>query len=164
MSGFKTATRKIHWCSGHRVMGHENKCAHLHGHNYTALITCRLLDEGEGVDKIGRVVDFSVIKDVFDGFVQAEWDHGFILSKHDRDARTIIGSFLPQPNFTGMYRPDQKLFIMDKNPTAENMAEYLGTVVAKNLPAGLIVTRVRVWETENCYADWENDNVALVGK
>ncbi len=39
---------------GHRVCGHENKCKHLHGHNYRIHFKV----SGQGLDDIGRVLDF----------------------------------------------------------------------------------------------------------
>ena len=29
-----TVIRSHEICAGHRVVGHESKCRHLHGHNY----------------------------------------------------------------------------------------------------------------------------------
>ena len=55
-----TCTRKIHFCAGHRVMHHENKCATAHGHNYYV----ELIAEAPSLDESGRVVDFSVLKDL----------------------------------------------------------------------------------------------------
>jgi len=54
-----TANRYHDFSAGHKVTGHENKCAHLHGHNYRVHFTIR---SEAGVDKIGRVLDFASIK------------------------------------------------------------------------------------------------------
>ena len=56
-----TATRYHDFSTGHRVYGHESKCAHLHGHNYRIYLTV----EADQLDTVGRVMDFSVIKDKF---------------------------------------------------------------------------------------------------
>src|SRR5262249_24520110 len=47
--------RRITFCTGHRVLRHEGKCAHLHGHNYTAIVHAAAPD----LDGLGRVVDFA---------------------------------------------------------------------------------------------------------
>ena len=113
-----TCTRRIQFCAGHRVAGHENKCAHLHGHNYVALITA----QANELDDVGRVIDFSVLKERVGGWIDKHWDHGFILWAGDSEARAVIGAF--HTGVTG-----QKLFELPVNPTAENMARYLiGTV------------------------------------
>jgi len=64
-------TRKIEFDSGHRVLGHEGKCAHLHGHRYVAEITV----ESAGLDSLGRVVDFSVIKEKVGKWVDENWEY-----------------------------------------------------------------------------------------
>lgn len=139
-----TCTRRIQFCAGHRVFGHENKCAHLHGHNYVALFTAAADD----LDPQGRVVDFSVLKEKIGGWIDAYWDHGFILSKHDKEALAAVRGFAPDRT------QQQKLFVMECNPTAENMAKLLLDEVCPLLllKTGVVITKVQLWETENCFA------------
>lgn len=49
----------------------------------------------------------------------------------------------------------QKVFVMPYNPTAENMARYLLDAVCPKLlqDSEVVVRRVTIWETENCYAE-----------
>lgn len=144
-----TCTRRIQFCSGHRVMGHESKCAHLHGHNYVVEITAVA-----ELDSIGRVIDFSVLKELVGGWIETNWDHGFILHYSDHDARMALGSFS-----TAMSTVDkvfeQKLHLMPSNPTAENMASHLLHFVCPKVLNGLGITvnKVVVHETENCKAE-----------
>lgn len=139
-----TCTRKLNFCAGHRVFGHENKCANLHGHNYEVHITAQA---GE-LDNIGRVIDFSELKGRIGSWIEDVWDHGFLLWEEDADAITAMQTFKSK---TGK----QKLFLLPFNPTAENMADYLlKTVCPEKLEGtGITVTRVVLWETPNCYAE-----------
>lgn len=134
-----TCTRRIQFCAGHRVYNHESKCRNLHGHNYVAFFKAHA-----PLDSLGRVIDFSVLKERIGGWLDTHWDHGFLLWEEDVDALAAVTAI-----------PGQKLFQMPWNPTAENMARYLLTVVCPQVLAdtGVEVTDVRVWETENCYAD-----------
>jgi 6-pyruvoyltetrahydropterin/6-carboxytetrahydropterin synthase len=140
-----TCTRRIQFCAGHRVMGHENKCAHLHGHNYVVLVTAQ---GTEGLDRIGRVVDFAVLKHRLGGWIEDKWDHGLILNTDDVDVWEAVRVFVA----SGV---DQKTYAMPDNPTAENMANHLLRVIGPQVldDTGVTLTTVRVWETENCYAD-----------
>jgi 6-pyruvoyltetrahydropterin/6-carboxytetrahydropterin synthase len=134
-----SCTRRIQFCAGHRVTGHEGKCAHLHGHNYVAFITA----EG-GLDRLGRVIDFSVLKGVVGGWIEEHWDHGMILWSGDELARGAMA---------GM-DDDAKVFIMPTIPTAENMAQFLkdrANTLLRDMH--VTVTKVVLWETENCYAE-----------
>ena len=135
-----TCTRRIQFCAGHRVMGHENKCAHLHGHNYVAFF------EAEGdLDNIGRVIDFSVLKERIGGWIDEYWDHGFILFGDDYALSRLLNQFTA---------PLLKMYLLPANPTAENMAEYLLDEVCPAVlkDTGVKVTKVTLWETENCKA------------
>ena len=71
-----TATRYHDFSAGHKVTGHEDKCAHLHGHNYRVHFTIQSI---EGVDAIGRVLDFGAIKTRLCDWLEREWDHRFLI-------------------------------------------------------------------------------------
>lgn len=136
-----SCTRRIQFCAGHRVWQHEGKCAHPHGHNYVALITA----VAPKLDVIGRVIDFSVLKERIGGWIDACWDHGFIYFKDDEEMKQI---------FEGVNEDRWKCWALPVNPTAENMASYLLHTVCPRELAGtnVEVIEVQLWETENCYA------------
>lgn len=138
-----TATRRIQFCAGHRVVRHESKCRNIHGHNYVAFFEAYGVDND--VDRLGRVIDFSVLKEKIGGWIDEHWDHGFIAYSEDVDVIPAIEACLP----------GQKMFIMQNNPTAENMAKYLLNIVCpmQLLGTGVKVRKVTLWETENCYAE-----------
>lgn len=145
-------TRRIQFCAGHRVAGHESKCSNLHGHNYILFVTA----QAEELDGIGRVIDFSVLKDLVGGWVESNWDHGLVLWKHDDEALALVrelrwrvpGKSDPMP---------QKLYELPVNPTAENMASFLVREICPVLltGSGVRVVRAELWETENCLAVYD---------
>ena len=71
-------TRRVEFDAAHRVMKHESKCRHLHGHRYAAEITC----EGK-LDTLDRVIDFGVIKNLVGEWIDELLDHGTILNVED---------------------------------------------------------------------------------
>ena len=136
-----TCTRRIQFCAGHRVMGHENKCSNLHGHNWVAEITARAM---VGLDKVGRVVDFSVLKQRYGDWIDAAWDHGMILHAADQWFNLLSS---PQVPFT-------KLFAFDRNPTSENLAEHLLRLGPELMQGTAVeIVHVRLYETENCWSE-----------
>jgi 6-pyruvoyltetrahydropterin/6-carboxytetrahydropterin synthase len=179
-----TCTRRYQFCAGHRVVGHESRCANLHGHNYVALFEAQTSaahgrvafdppstepcpEHGPAVpiarlgqlDEVGRVVDFAVLKAELGGWIDREWDHRFLVWEEDGlahylDARANRGDEPPGSLGETM---SASLVRVPFNPTAENMARHLLHEVAGGSEAlraaGVRVTRVRLWETENCYAD-----------
>lgn len=137
-----SAVRRLQFCYGHRVYNHESKCANLHGHNGVVFIHAKA---PQGLDKLGRVIDFSLLKDLVGNWIEEEWDHRMILFKDD--IATI--DLLSKASWS------KKPFILDANPTAENMAKFLLEDLSPKLfyGKGIIVHKVVFYETENCYAE-----------
>ena len=135
-----TCTRRIEFDAGHRIMEHESKCKYLHGHRYAIEATFAAND----LDKLGRVIDFGSVREVLGAWIDEHWDHTTILSEKDKELGDLLAA-----------KTGQKIYYMQKNPTAENMAEYLLDTVCPRLFTGKDArcTRIRLYETPNCYAD-----------
>lgn len=96
----------------------------------------------EKLDSLGRVIDFSVLKDKVDTWIQLYWDHTFLCYQNDLE----ILALEPQ------IKKNKPWFICSFNPTAEEMAKYLFESIIPSLleDTGVTVTRVVLYETENC--------------
>lgn len=131
-------TRRFQFASGHRVYRHEGKCRHLHGHNYVAHV--RLT--APSLDDRGRVLDFSQVKALVGQWLEENWDHAMILCADDEEALEAVRMV-----------HGQKLYVMQQNPTAENMAdELLIRCNALLAPLNIRCSAVQLEETENCSA------------
>jgi len=139
------ASRKIHFCAGHRVYQHESKCATPHGHNYVMWVYAEA--ESNKLDSIGRVIDFSVLKEKIGGWVDDNWDHNFIVYEKDT---VMIDACKIAPKMKEPY-------VAAFNPTAENMADFILRLVGPNVlcDTGVKLTKVVLYETENCFAEVE---------
>jgi 6-pyruvoyltetrahydropterin/6-carboxytetrahydropterin synthase len=122
-------------------MNHESKCATAHGHNYYA----HIFAQAESLDSIGRVIDFSVLKEKIGSWIDLHWDHTFLVFEKDVD---MIRALLSSPR-------KKDPFICAFNPTAENMAQFLlHEICPQQLQeTDVVVTRVIIYETDNCYAE-----------
>jgi len=150
----QTAERYHDISTGHRVVGHENKCRHLHGHNYRVHFVC----EAEGLDKVGRVIDFGVIKEKLCMWLEDNWDHKFLAWENDPVMRLACVA-LGEDEYT--QHNDKELFTESIiwtpfNPTAENMAEHLVTVIGPRQLEGtdVTLTSVKIEETAKCSASF----------
>lgn len=141
------ATRYHDISCGHRVVGHEGKCKRLHGHGYRIHFTCTMkLTEGKPpLDDVGRVIDFSVIKEKLCQWLEDNWDHKFLMWYEDPLLEKMQG-----------LDPDS-IAVTSFNPTAENIAIHLVEVVGRELLQGtdVILTRCIVEETRKCSAEVE---------
>lgn len=138
MANLITAERYHDISCGHRVYGHESKCAHLHGHNYRVHFVCVAPE----LDGLGRVLDFSSLKDRLCMWLEREWDHKFLIWQEDPWSLE-----LPQMDERGVV-------VLPFNPTAEKMADYLLRIIAPQQLEGTGVTciKVTVEETRKCFA------------
>ena len=125
-------TREIRFCYGHRLLNYDGKCRHLHGHNGRAIITL----EADKLDALGMVIDFSTIKRVVSAWIDDNLDHRMILHKDD-------------PVLAYLRQQGEPLFVIDVNPTAENIAKLIYDFVASQ---GFPVVEVRLWETDDSFA------------
>jgi 6-pyruvoyltetrahydropterin/6-carboxytetrahydropterin synthase len=125
-------TREIRFCYGHRLLKYEGKCRHLHGHNGRAVVTL----QAERLDDLGMVVDFSTLKRVVGHWIDANLDHRMILHKDD-------------PILPHLKKEGEPVFLLDVNPTAENIAKLIYDFVAAQ---GFPVVEVKLWETDDSFA------------
>ncbi|MEM1224162.1 MAG: 6-carboxytetrahydropterin synthase [Planctomycetota bacterium] len=135
-----TIMRRIRFCAGHRLIRHGGKCEHFHGHNYVA----DFFVEGTDQDDVGRVVDFSDLKNRVKGWIDEHWDHAFLISHEDDNARKALEMVKPC-----------RFFVLPYNPTAENMAKFLLEEMCPEalMGSGATAVRVRIWETQDSYAE-----------
>ena len=79
-------------CAGHRVHGHESKCSHMHGHNYRIHFVVEAVAptmQRCELDELGRVVDFSVVKERLCMWLETHWDHKFLAWEKDEFMKGI---------------------------------------------------------------------------
>ena len=127
-------SRQIDFCYGHRLLNYDGKCRFLHGHNGRAVITL----EGEELDNRGMLLDFSDIKQVVSTWIDDNLDHRMILHRQD-------------PVVPILQEQAEPMFLIDENPTAENIAKLIYNVATEH---GFPVAEVNLWETPRCFATY----------
>jgi len=127
-------TKEIPFCYGHRLLHHQGQCRHLHGHNARAVI--RL--ESETLDELGMVCDFADIGRFAKEWLQREIDHNMLLHRDD-------------PVLPLLREAGERVYVMDANPTAENIARLIYQEVER---AGFPVVEVALYETESAFASF----------
>ena len=136
------AGRSHEICAGHRIFGHEGKCAHLHGHAYVFDFVVAAEPEQPALDTLGRVIDFAIIKSTLCQWLEKNWDHRMLLWEND-----------PILHSLRKLDPDG-IVALPLNPTAENLArimvESVGPMVLRG--TGVHLVECTVHETGKCWA------------
>lgn len=116
-----TVSVESKFSSAHNLRGYKGKCEDLHGHNWRVRMTV----SSDGLDELGMVCDFTVLKEVLNRAVDG-LDHKYLNeSEHFRSI----------------------------NPTSENIARYIFEEVSRTRP-DLNIKKVKVWETETSSATY----------
>lgn len=131
-------TRKVRFAAGHRYhrpewSDDENRqvfgvCANPvgHGHNYLLEVTV----EGEIDPVTGFSVDLAALDRVLDERVRRPLDHQHL--------NHVVPEFAPGGAI----------------PTSENILAYLWPRIARDLPAGAALLRLRIHEEDGFYVDY----------
>ena len=134
--------KRFRWEGAHRLPWHDGVCRSLHGHSYTMFVEI----EGEP-DERGMLMDFKDLKLCLVDLIET-WDHATIVAFDDTDLRNVVES------------QNWKHFILPFDTTAENICIYTADYLIENSETALRshkihTVRVRVSETETCYAEAE---------
>lgn len=132
-----TVIKRIEFCYAHRLLEHQGKCRHLHGHNGVLEIEI----QKPSLDEMGMVMDFVTIKEIVKAWVDNELDHKLLLARRD-------------PLVPILKAQGEPMYLMDENPTAENIAKDVYNEARRQ---GLSVREVRLWETPSGCAAYSRD-------
>lgn len=132
--------RTFEWDSAHRITRHSSLCRFIHGHRYKAEVEL----EAKSLDELGRAIDFGLVKEIVWAWIAAHWDHNTLARSDDE---TLIAA----ARMCG-----REPFMFECEPTAESIALELfaqTSALFKAVDENVHVTRIRVYETPNCWAE-----------
>lgn len=130
--------KEFKWEMGHRLPFHDGLCKNLHGHSYKLLVEFT----GE-VDNSGIVIDYYDIKKIIGPIVE-KMDHAILVSETDVELLEMLKKI------------NSRYVVIKGDSTAENICLYLIDEIKKaKLPANISSFKVKVFETENTYAEEE---------
>lgn len=174
-----TVIRSHEICAGHRVVGHESKCRHLHGHNYKfhfkvapketvkevpiemggGLVNVEVKERAK-LDHVGRVIDFSVVKTTLCQWLEDNWDHKFLHWEQDKLINGLCDVLADESEgYVGEQDYDHfhsSLVSLPFNPTAENLAAYMVNVIGPQLldEHGVQLVECTIEETSKCHVNY----------
>lgn len=125
--------------SGHRLLDYVGKCAYPHGHTYRAEVFLN----GHSLDPVGLVYDFTELKARIKGWVDANWDHAFLVNSRDTELINGLSSVTKNRIYT----------FQEENPSCEVISRVLYQKVREL--CDVIPAKVRVWESLDQYAEFQ---------
>ena len=116
-----SVTKTFRTETAHRLSDNypEEGCFFPHGHSFTYDITFALRKD-QDLDDTGFVIELSKLNKVRT-WLEANWDHALLLNSRDSLKKTLEGSTFKTDSFIYLFQ--------DRNPTIENMALELASVI-----------------------------------
>lgn len=136
-------TKRFTFEMGHALYNYDGKCQFIHGHSYKLYVT--LMGNVMNTPlhpKDGMVIDFSVLKKIVNKKIVEVYDHSFVINNGDK--RDFLRDSM-----------NERTIELDVQPTCENLLLHFKGIIEKELPEGLNLVNVRLYETEDSYAEWE---------
>ena len=129
-----TVTAELETCTGHRLLHYVGKCANLHGHNYRWIVsvTSYVRDRNRGYE-----LDFGALKATLQKELEP-LDHAMLLNYLDPIVPALLSA------------REHKTVLMNCNPTAENLAQWLADLLFAEMYQGSTSVEVELWETSKC--------------
>lgn len=111
--------------AAHLIEGYDGKCGRMHGHSYKVQVSAESnkLNPSKYLETSDMVCDFRELKWAAKDAEKGGFDHG-ILNE-----------------------------LVEVNPTAERIAEYIYKETDRRIPDGIKLT-ITVWETENSWVEY----------
>ena len=137
-------TKIFHFEAAHAIYGYEGACKDIHGHSYELHVTVAGENrEDDYIASPGILLDFRELKRIVHASVISKLDHRLLLS--DQYIRTNEALALQENHF-----------ILQAEPTAENLLLYIYHNLENELPADVQLMSLKLYETKDSYAEWYN--------
>ena len=137
-------TKEFTFEMAHALWNYDGPCKNIHGHSYKLYVTViGRTNEDTDSTKLGMVIDFSELKSIVKKYVVDYFDHSVIISSRSE-----------QPDIKNVKEMFDKFYIVDYQPTCENMVEHMAGLIAGALQGNIELYSLKLCETATSYAEW----------
>ena len=142
-------TKEFGFEMAHALWNYDGACRNIHGHSYKLFITVAgVPSRDQGHPKFGMVIDFTDLKKLVKEPIVDFLDHSLVVY------RAAEGETLDAVR--ALY---EKVHVFDFQPTCENLVLYMVEIIGKQLPPGVDLCSVKLFETATSFAEWvSSDN------
>lgn len=141
-------TKEFSFETAHALWNYDGPCRNVHGHSYKLFVTIagEPLDE-PGNTKNGMVIDFGDLKKLVKREVVDVFDHSVVISRMAGGDR-----------LEAMKKMFGNVLLVDYQPTCENLILDIAGRIKPQLPEGISLHNLRLYETATSYAEWFADD------
>ena len=144
MAAVVRVTREFTFEMSHVLRNYDGPCRNVHGHSYRLFVTVSgtPLDDADN-PKYGMVIDFTDLKKVVLEKIVNVFDHSVVISSDfDNDKMNMMSELFGNT------------VIVSYQPTCENLVADFAGRLTDELPDGITLHSLRLYETAKSYADW----------
>lgn len=137
-------TREFSFEMSHVLRNYDGPCRNVHGHSYRLFVTLSGIPVNDADNpKNGMVMDFTELKSIVLSRIVDQFDHSVVISRDfDREKRGMM------ENIFG------NTVVVDYQPTCENLVADFASRLINEMPAGIMLHSLRLYETAKSYAEW----------
>ena len=137
-------SRKFTFEMAHALWNYDGPCRNIHGHSYQLFVTLTgETSTDQDSPKLGMVMDFTDLKKIVREKVIDVFDHS-----------VVISSKASRPEIQRVEQMFDKFYIVDYQPTCENLVTDMAVRIKKALPRHVALYSLKLVETETSYAEW----------
>jgi 6-pyruvoyltetrahydropterin/6-carboxytetrahydropterin synthase len=144
MAAIIRVTREFTFEMAHVLGNYDGPCRNVHGHSYKLFVTLT----GSPVEdvknpKAGMVIDFAELKTIVLNKIVNQFDHSVVISRDfDREKMEM------------MAKTFGNTVMVNYQPTCENLVADFAERLKNELPAGVHLHSLKLYETAKAYAEW----------
>ena len=137
-------TKEFYFETAHALWNYDGLCKNLHGHSYKLFVSViGTPNTDKNSPKLGMVIDFGALKRIVNQEIVNKIDHAILLNKT-----------IPQKDFLQVKQMFERLYLLDYQPTCENMVADFAARITPHLPKNVKLFSIRLYETATSFAEW----------
>ncbi len=137
-------TKEFNFEAAHALWNYDGKCKNLHGHSYRLFVTVigdPIVDKTN--TKRGMVIDFGDLKTIVNQCVIDLYDHAVIFNSEAPYAKELDAKQFYE-----------QTILLNYQPTCENMVLDFANTIQEQLPSGVELHSLKLYETAKSFAEW----------
>jgi 6-pyruvoyltetrahydropterin/6-carboxytetrahydropterin synthase len=137
-------TREFSFEMAHALKNYDGPCRNVHGHSYRLFVTLTGTPVTEDENpKNGMIIDFTELKDIVLKKIIDLFDHSVVVSNDYGHEKMEM-----------MKKTFGNTVIVDYQPTCENLVADFAERLKNQMPKGVKVHSLRLFETAKSCAEW----------